>query len=51
MINFTFDKKFKDKYCVGFHPNPMGYYLIALMFGNYIDYIIRFRNMELLSRR
>ena len=37
----AFDKEFKDKYCVGFHPNPMGYYLIALMFGNYIDYIIR----------
>lgn len=37
----VFDKSFSDKYCVGFHPNPMGYYILALIIGNYIDYIIR----------
>ena len=26
---------------MGLHPSPLGYYSLALAFGNYIDYIIR----------
>lgn len=43
LINYgpIYDKKMRDTFAMGFHPNCMGYYAYALMIGNYIDYIIR----------
>ncbi len=38
---FLYDENARDKIAMGFHPNPLGYYSLALAFGNYIDYIIR----------
>ena len=37
----AYDEETREKYAMGFHPNAMGYYIYALMIGNYIDYIIR----------
>lgn len=41
----VYDKKFHEKFYMGGHLNPMGYYLTAQMISSYIDYIIR-HNME-----
>lgn len=38
---FLYDEEARNKISMGFHPNPLGYYSLALAFGNYIDYIIR----------
>lgn len=38
---FLYDEEARNKIAMGFHPNPLGYYSLALAFGNYIDYIIR----------
>ena len=37
----AYDEETREKFAMGFHPNAMGYYIYALMIGNYIDYIIR----------
>ena len=37
----AYDEETREKFAMGFHPNAMGYYVYALMIGNYIDYIIR----------
>ena len=37
----AYDEKAREKYAMGYHPNAIGYYMYALMIGNYIDYIIR----------
>lgn len=36
-----YNKEVRSKYALGYHPNAMGYYIYALMIGNYIDYIIK----------
>ena len=36
-----YDEKFREKFCMGGHLNPMGYVLTAHMVASYIDYIIR----------
>ena len=38
---FKYDEEARKKIAMGFHPSPLGYYSLALAFGNYIDYIIR----------
>lgn len=38
---FKYDEEARNKIAMGFHPSPLGYYSLALAFGNYIDYIIR----------
>ena len=37
----VFDQKFRETFFLAGHMNPMGYRLIASIFGSYIDYIIR----------
>ena len=37
----AYDEEAREKFAMGFHPNAMGYYIYALMIGNYIDYLIR----------
>ncbi len=34
-------QEYWEHFALGFHPNPMGYYVYAKMVGSYIDYIIR----------
>ena len=41
----VYDEKFKKRFYLGGHLNPMGYRLTAVMTVSYIDYIIR-HNME-----
>ncbi len=43
--SICYDQKVRDNFALGFHPNPMGYYVYAQMVGSYIDYIIR-HNMK-----
>lgn len=38
---FKYEEEARKKIAMGFHPSPLGYYSLALAFGNYIDYIIR----------
>ena len=38
---FKYDEEARKKIAIGFNPSPLGYYSLALAFGNYIDYIIR----------
>lgn len=37
----VFDEKFKERYFLHGHMNPMGYLFFAKMIDSYIDYIIR----------
>ena len=37
----VYDDKFKEKYFLHAHMNPMGYLFTAKMIDSYIDYIIR----------
>ena len=41
----VFDEKFKERYFLHGHMNPMGYLLFAKMIDSYMDYIIR-HNMD-----
>lgn len=41
----VYNEEVRRSFSLGFHPNPMGYYIYAKMVGSYIDYIIR-HNME-----
>ena len=50
----VYDEKFKEKYFLYEHMNPMGYILTAKMIDSYIDYIIRhnydeFKNVALIG--
>jgi len=42
----VYDAEMRKSFGLGFHPNPMGYYVYALTVGNYIDYIIRSNPQE-----
>lgn len=37
----AYDEEMRKSFAVGGHPNAMGYYVYAMMIGNYMDYIIR----------
>lgn len=37
----VYGQEMRKNFAMGFHPNAMGYYVYALMIGNYMDYIIR----------
>lgn len=46
LLNFSkysvcYTQDVREHFALGFHPNPMGYYVYAKMVGSYIDYIIR----------
>lgn len=42
----VYDDKFKEKYFLHGHMNPMGYLLTAKMIDSYIDYIIRHNSKD-----
>ena len=37
----AYDEEMRKTFAMGGHPNAMGYYVYAMMIGNYMDYIIR----------
>ncbi len=37
----AYDEEMRKNFAMGGHPNAMGYYVYAMMIGNYMDYIIR----------
>lgn len=37
----VYDEKAREKFAMGFHPNPMGYVVYAKVIGNHMDYLIR----------
>lgn len=41
----AYSEEVREHFALGFHPNPMGYYVYAKMVGSYIDYIVR-HNMK-----
>lgn len=41
MFRFKYDEEVRNKLAMGLHPSPLGYYSLALAFGNYIYYIIK----------
>lgn len=36
-----YNENVRNVFALGYHPNAMGYYVYALIIGNYIDYIIK----------